>query len=62
MRGNGETAIRERYGMRHVELTTGADQSATGVSLTAQTERVYSHGAIPAGRKYFSPMQLDQSW
>jgi len=38
---------------RRVVLTPGAESSATGVSLTALTERVHSDGAIPPGRKCF---------
>ena len=34
-------------------LTPGAELSATGVSLTALTERVHSDGAILPGRKCF---------
>jgi len=52
-RRNGDTAIGGRYATRCVVLTLGAEQSATGVSLTALTERVHSDGAIPPGRKCF---------
>jgi len=39
--------------MRRVVSTPGAEQSGTGVSLTALTERIHSDGAIPPGRKCF---------
>jgi hypothetical protein len=39
--------------MGRVVLTLGAEQSATGVSLTALTERVHSNAGIPPGRKCF---------
>jgi len=39
--------------MQHIDLTPGAELSATGVSLTPRMERVHSDGAIPPGRKYF---------
>jgi len=44
--------------MRRVVLRPGAESSATGMSLTALTERVHSDGAIPPGRKYFLLMLL----
>jgi len=50
MRRDSETAIGGRYTTRRVVLTPGAEYSATGVSLTALTERVHSDGAIPSKR------------
>jgi len=62
MRRNGETGIIGRYGMRRVELTPGAEYSATGVSLTALTKCVYSDGAIPPGWNYFLLMLYPLSY
>jgi hypothetical protein len=39
--------------MRRVALTPGVEKSATGVSLTALTERVHCDGAIPPRRNHF---------
>jgi len=39
--------------MRRVALMPGAQLSATGVSVTAQMERVHSDVVIPPGRKCF---------
>jgi hypothetical protein len=36
--------------MQRIVLTLGMEESATGVSLTAVTERVHSDGAIPLER------------
>jgi hypothetical protein len=41
-----------------VVLAPGAEKTATGVSLTALTERVNSDGAIPPGRKCFLLMDF----
>jgi hypothetical protein len=60
-RRNSETVIRGRYGTRRVELTPGAEYSATGMSLTALTERFHSDGAIPPGRKFFLLMTVSCS-
>jgi hypothetical protein len=57
-RRNGETAIEGRYAMRRVVLTQGTEKSATGVSLTALTERVHSDAAIPPRRKCFLLMPV----
>jgi len=59
-RRNGETAIGMRYAMQRLVLWPRAEYSATGVSLTALTERVHSDGAIPPGRKYFLLMRYDR--
>jgi hypothetical protein len=44
--------------MRHTVLKPGAEESATGVSMTALTERVHSDGAIAPGRKLFLLMYV----
>ena len=46
--------------MWHVELTPGAEESATRVSLTAVTERVHSDGAILPGQQYSLRMMLSK--
>jgi len=48
-----ETAIRRRYATRRVVLMPCTEDSATGVSLTALTEHVQFHAAIPPRRKCF---------
>jgi len=53
VRRNGETAVGGQYATRRVVLMLGVELSATGVSLTALTERVHSDGAIPPRRKCF---------
>jgi hypothetical protein len=45
---NGETAMCVRYAIRGVVVTVGTEQAATGMSLTARTDRVHSDRAIPA--------------
>ena len=47
-----KTAIGGRYATRRVVLMPGAELFATGVSLTALTERIHSDGAIPSGRSH----------
>jgi len=53
MRRDSETEIGGRYTRRRVVLTPGAEQSATGVSLTALTEHVHPDGAIPPEPNFF---------
>jgi len=50
-----------RYATRRVVLTPGAESAATGVSLTALTERVHPARAIPPGRNY-SLLMYEHWW
>jgi len=57
-RRNTESSIGGRYGTRRIVSVPGAEQSATGVSLTARTDRVHSDDAIPPGRNCLLVMYI----
>ena len=52
VRRNSEHAMGGLYATRRMVLTLGAEQAATGMSLTALTDHVHSDGAIPPRQNY----------
>jgi len=60
VRTNYETATGGRYATRLMVLAPGAESAATGMSLTALTDRVHSDGAIPPRWKWF--LLMDEEW
>jgi len=57
---HGGTVIGGRYVTWRIRLAPGAEESATGVTLTALTELVDTEGAIPPGQKCYLLMNLSK--
>jgi hypothetical protein len=57
-RTNGETAIGGRHTTGCNVLTIGNEESTTGVSLTALTERVHLDRAFPPEKNIFLLMMI----
>jgi hypothetical protein len=49
---DGETAMGGGYATQHVVLTPGAEYAATGMALTALTDRIHFDKAIPPRPNY----------